>query len=146
MKKIFRAIFRFFAAIFKGIYKVIDKILITPISKFVYYIGDKITSNNWSLDKFLNKPNTLVYVSLILAFGMYLAVDLKVVDLSETEAVILTNQPITAVYNEEAYVVEGIPESADIVLTGRKSDLYLAEQLGDHKLTLDLTNYSAGAN
>lgn len=146
MKKIFRAIFRFFAAIFKGIYKVIDKILITPISKFVYYIGDKITSNNWSLDKFLNKPNTLVYVSLILAFGMYLAVDLKVVDLSETEAVILTNQPITAVYNEEAYVVEGIPESADIVLTGRKSDLYLAEQLGDHKLTLDLTNYSAGAH
>ena len=146
MKKMFKKIFKFFAIIFKGIYRIIDKLLITPISKFVYFIGDKLTSNNWSFDKFLNKPNTLVYVSLVLAFAMYLAVDLKVVDLSETEAVILTNQPITAVYNEEAFVVEGIPESADIVLTGRKSDLYLAEQLGDHKLTLDLTNYSAGTH
>ncbi len=146
MKKIIRKIFRFFAVIFKGIYKIIDKFLITPISKFVYFIGDKLTSNNWSFDKFLSKPNTLVYVSLVLAFAMYLAVDLKVVDLSDTEAVILTNQEITAVYNEEAFVVEGIPESADIVLTGRKSDLYLAEQLGDHKLTLDLTNYSAGTH
>lgn len=146
MKKIIRKIFRFFAVIFKGIYKIIDKFLITPISKFVYFIGDKLTSNNWSFDKFLSKPNTLVYVSLFLAFAMYLAVDLKVVDLSDTEAVILTNQEITAIYNEEAFVVEGIPESADIVLTGRKSDLYLAEQLGDHKLTLDLTNYSAGTH
>jgi YbbR domain-containing protein len=146
MKKIIRKIFRFFAVIFKGIYKIIDKFLITPISKFVYFIGDKLTSNNWSFDKFLSKPNTLVYVSLVLAFAMYLAVDLKVVDLSDTEAVILTNQEITAVYNEEAFVVEGIPESADIVLTGRKSDLYLAEQLGDHKLTLDLTDISEGTH
>ena len=29
---------------------------------------------------------------------------------------------------------------------GRKSDLYLAEQLGDHKLTLDLTDYGAGTH
>lgn len=142
----FRKIFKFFTVIFKGIYRVIDKIIITPLSKLVYFISDKFTSNNWSLDKFLNKPNTLIYISLICAFGMYLAVDLKVINLAETEAVVLSNQTITAEYNEEAYVVEGIPEGADIVLMGRRSDLYLAEQLGDHKLTLDLTNYSAGTH
>ena len=144
MKKIFRGIFRFFAKIFKFLYKMIDRFIITPVSKGVYFLGDKLSNRNGGLDKFLNRPNTLIYVSLVCAIAMFLAVDLKVIDLSETEAVILTNQNISAIYNEEAFVVEGIPESADIVLTGRKSDLYLAEQLGDHKLTLDLTDYDAG--
>lgn len=144
MKKIFRGIFRFFAKIFKFLYKIIDRFIITPVSKGVYFLGDKLSNRNGGLDKFLNRPNTLIYVSLVCAIAMFLAVDLKVIDLSETEAVILTNQNISAIYNEEAFVVEGIPESADIVLTGRKSDLYLAEQLGDHKLTLDLTDYDAG--
>ena len=77
---------------------------------------------------------------------MFLAVHLKVLLLVENEAIILSNQTVTAEYNEEAFVVEGVPEGADIVLMGRKSDLYLAEQLGDHKLTLDLTDYSAGTH
>ncbi|MDY6072470.1 MAG: CdaR family protein, partial [Bacilli bacterium] len=80
------------------------------------------------------------------AFAAFFAVDRKVINLVETEAIVLSNQPVVAEYNEEAYVVEGIPESADIVLMGRKSDLYLAEQLGDHKLTLDLTGLSAGTH
>ena len=146
MKKIIRGIFRFFAAIFKWIYKIIDKFIITPLSKFAYFISDKLSNRNGRLDKFLNKPNTLIYISLICAFGMFLAIDLKVVTLVENEAIVLSNQPITAEYNEEAYVVEGVPDGADIVLMGRRSDLYLAEQLGEHKLTLDLTDYSAGTH
>lgn len=128
------------------LYKVIDALLVTPISKAVYFIGDKLSNRNGNLDKFLNKPNTLIYVSLICAFAAFFAVDRKVINLVETEAIVLSNQPVVAEYNEEAYVVEGIPESADIVLMGRKSDLYLAEQLGDHKLTLDLTGLSAGTH
>ena len=83
---------------------------------------------------------------MICAFAAFFAVDRKVINLVETEAIVLSNQPVVAEYNEEAYVVEGIPESADIVLMGRKSDLYLAEQLGDHKLSLDLTGLSAGTH
>ena len=29
--------------------------------------------------------------------------------------------PVKAVYNEEAYVIEGLPESADIILFGNSS-------------------------
>ena len=146
MKKMLKKIGKFFARLFKMLYKVIDALLVTPISKAVYFIGDKLSNKNGNLDKFLNKPNTLIYVSLICAFAAFFAVDRKVINLVETEAIVLSNQPVVAEYNEEAYVVEGIPESADIVLMGRKSDLYLAEQLGDHKLTLDLTGLSAGTH
>lgn len=146
MKKMLKKIGKFFARLFKMLYKVIDALLVTPISKAVYFIGDKLSNRNGNLDKFLNKPNTLIYVSLVCAFAAFFAVDRKVINLVETEAIVLSNQPVVAEYNEEAYVVEGIPESADIVLMGRKSDLYLAEQLGDHKLTLDLTGLSAGTH
>lgn len=146
MKKIFKKIGKFFTKFFKVLYRIVDVLLVTPISKAVYFIGDKLSSRNGNLDKFLNKPNTLIYVSLICAFAAFFAVDRKVINLVETEAIVLSNQPVVAEYNEEAYVVEGIPESADIVLMGRKSDLYLAEQLGDHKLSLDLTGLSAGTH
>ena len=146
MKKIFKKIGKFFAKVFKVLYRIIDVILVTPISKAVYFVGDKLSSKNGNLDKFLNKLNTLIYVSLICAFAAFFAVDRKVINLVETEAIVLSNQPVVAEYNEEAYVVEGIPETADIVLMGRKSDLYLAEQLGDHKLSLDLTGLSAGTH
>lgn len=146
MKKIMNKILKFISKLLKAIYKVIDIIIVTPISKFVYWAIDGSDTKNSKLDKFLNNPNTLIYVSLICALAVFFAVDLKVLNFSETEAIVLSNQPIKAEYNEEAYVVEGIPESADIVLMGKKSSLYLAEQLGDHKLTLDLTGYNVGTH
>ena len=146
MKKVLSSILKFFGKIFKILYKIIDVLLITPISKIVVTIGNAISNRGGSFDKFLNNPNTLIYVSLICAFAAFFAVDRKIINLRETESVVLSNVPIVADYNEENFVVEGIPESADIVLMGRKSDLYLAEQLGDHKLTLDLTDVSEGTH
>ena len=144
MKKRISKIPKFFGKIFKFLYKILDVVIITPLSKLVYMIKDLLTTRTGVLDKFLNNPNTLIYVSLVLAIVAFVLVDLNVIDLTETEATVLTNQPILADYNEEAYVVEGIPETADIVLMGNKSSLYLAEQLGDHKLTLDLSEYGKG--
>lgn len=145
MKKIVSKILKFFKRFFRIIYRLLDLIIITPVSKALYFIRDSL-SNKGRFDKFINNPNTLIYLSLIIAFIIFYAVDRKVINLTETEAIVLSNQSIKAEYNEEAYVVEGIPESADIVLMGRKSDLYLAEQLGDHQLTLDLTDLSEGAH
>lgn len=145
MKKIINSIFKLFKSIFRFLYKIVDVIIITPISKVLYFITDKIGGNG-GLEKILNNTNSLIYLSLIFAFITFVAVDRKVINLVETESIVLTNQPIVAEYNEEAYVIEGIPESADIVLMGRKGDLYLAEQLGDHKLTLDLSTLSAGTH
>ena len=31
-------------------------------------------------------------------------------------------------YNKEAYIIEGLPETADVTLIGRTVDLYLAKQ------------------
>ena len=44
-------------------------------------------------------------------------------------------------YNEEAYVVDGLVDNVDIILTGNKSAIYLAKQLGNHEVVLDLTDY-----
>ena len=146
MKKFLSSILKFFGKIFKIIYKILDLIIITPISKILYFISNSLsTKKGGGLDKFLNNPNTLIYISLICALVIFYAVDKKLLNLTETEAVVISNQPIIAEYNEEAYVVEGLPETADIVLMGTKDNLYLAQQLSEfHKLTLDLTDVSVG--
>lgn len=139
MNKIFKKIGKFL----KGIYNFIDKFIITPISRAVYYLNKKLKTNTSHVEKILNRPNVLVYLSLVFAIVVFLMVDSKVITLVETEAEVLTNQPVNVLYNKEAYVVEGLVDTVDIILTGRKSDLYLAKQLGDHEVLLDLTDYSA---
>lgn len=127
----------------KAIYNFIDKIIVTPISRAVYYLNKKLKNNTSHIEKILNRPNILVYLSLAFAVIVFFLVDSKVISLVETEAEVLTNQPVNVLYNKEAYVVEGLVDSVDIILTGRKSDLYLAKQLGDHEVLLDLTDYEA---
>ena len=142
-----KKIFKFIKMFFRTLYKLIDFVLITPLSRTVYFIGDKLGSKNGNFDKFFNNPNTLIFISLICAFAAFLTIDRKVITLVGNESVVLTKVPVVAEYNEESYVVEGLPKTADIVLMGRKSDLYLAEQLLDeHKLTLDLNDLSAGTH
>ena len=146
MKKFLSKILKFFGKFFRILYRIIDLLIVTPLSKLLYLISDGFSSKNGVFDRLLSNQNTLIYVSLICAFSAFFLVDMKVINLTQTEATVLTNQTIVAEYNEEAYVVEGIPESADVVLMGRKSDLYLAEQLGDHKLSLDLSKLSEGTH
>ncbi len=135
-----------FVRTFKAIIKFFDKIIITPFSKLAYTITDKLSIKSGSFEKFLNRPNTLLYLSLILAFTTFLLIDNRVINLISSESIVLENQTVEVEYNDEAYVVEGLPEDVDIVLMGRKMDLYLAEQLGDHKLTLDLSDYGVGTH
>ena len=39
-----------------------------------------------------------------------------------------------------------MPETVDITLTGRKSDIYLAKQLGEYEVVLDLSEYTPSDN
>jgi len=135
-----------FVRTFKAIIEFFDKFIITPLSKLAYIITDKLNIKSGTFEKFLNKPNTLLYLSLILAFCTFLLIDNRVINLISSESIVLENQPVEVEYNDEAYVVEGLPEDVDIVLMGRKMDLYLAEQLGDHKLSLDLSDYGVGTH
>lgn len=139
MSKIMKAIVNFF----KAIYHVIDKIIVTPISRFVYRLGAKFKNNPSKIEKFLNRPHILLYLSLFFAIGIFFLVDSQVITLVENEAEVLSKQPVNVLYNREAYVVEGLVDQVDIILTGRKSAIYLAKQLGDHDVVLDLTDYEA---
>ena len=140
MSKIFKGISKFF----KAIYNLIDKLLVVPISRLIYRISELLRNNSGKLEKILNRPNVLIYVSLFCAIAIFLLIDSKSISLVNDEAEVLSDQKVNVIYNEEAYVVEGVPEAVDITLIGRKSDLYLAKQLGEHEVVLDLSGYSAG--
>lgn len=129
--------------IFMSFYRIIDKIIVTPISRLIFNIREYLRNHNFKLDYIINRPNFIIYVSLILAVLMFVLIDSRVITLVESEAEVITNIPVKVNYNEEAYVVEGIPETVDIVLIGRKSDIYLAKQLGTNAVLLDLTDYEA---
>lgn len=135
-------IFNFFKTILQAIYNLLDKFIVTPISKIVYNFNKRINKGSGKVEKILNRPNMLLYLSLVLAIVVFVLIDSKVITLVETEAEIITNQPIKVEYNSEAYVIEDLPETVDITLIGRKSDLYLAKQLGENEVILDLTDYA----
>lgn len=140
MSKIFKPII----GLFKLIYKLIDKLIVIPISRLIYRTNEISRNNSGKVEKLLNRPNVLIYVSLFCAIAIFILIDTKAIDLVTDEAEILSDQPVNVIYNEEAYVVEGVPDSVDITLIGRKSDLYLAKQLGEHEVVLDLGGYSTG--
>lgn len=131
-------------AFLKAIYSVFDKILITPISRLMYKIGEISRDNSGKLEKILNRPNVLIYISLICAVAIFVLVDTQVINLTSNEAEIIEGQKVSVEYNQEAYVIEGVPETVDITLIGNKSTIYLARQFGEHNVTLDLTDYGTG--
>ena len=140
MSKIFSPIL----ALFKFIYKIIDKFIVVPISRLVYRLNELSRNNSGKFEKILNRPNVLIYVSLLCAIALFILIDSKTISLVSNEAEVLTDQVVNVIYNEEAYVVEGVPSTVDITLIGRKSDLYLAKQIGEHEVVLDLSDYSTG--
>ena len=139
MNKIGRALGRFF----KKCYQIIDSKFVTPISRAIYFLFDKLKNNPIHLEKFVSRPKVLVYISLALAIVTFFLVDSQVITLVETEAEILSNEPVNVIYNKEAYVVEGLVDSAYIIKKKKKSALYLAKQLGSHEVVLDLSDYEA---
>ncbi|MBR4693904.1 MAG: hypothetical protein IKP07_03750 [Bacilli bacterium] len=131
-----------FKNFFKNIYKVIDKLIVTPISTLVYKIQSRLGKDN-KLEKILNRPNVLLYISLVFAVLIFFIVDGKATQLVGNNAEFLTDIPVRVIYNSSAYVIEGVPETVDMTLIGRKGDLYLARQLGDNEVVLNLENYDA---
>ena len=132
--------------ILNPIIKVFDKIIIVPVTKVIVTISKKFESSGRGMEKFLSKSNNLLFISLALAVGIFIVIDQKIIYYSESSAEVLSNQPVKAIYNEEAYVIEGLPESVDITLIGNKANLYIAKQSGTNEVTLDLTDLKAGTH
>ena len=135
MKKIIRGIGLFF-----------DKWLITPITKLILIILEVLKNGGKSLDKLLNKKSTLVVVSLILAFGTFLIIDNEANIMIDQYAEVLYDQKVTATYNEELYVVEGIPKTVDVTLIGQKRHIFLASQSPSKGVAVDLTGLRPGTH
>lgn len=135
-----------FKKILKAISKFIDKKIILPITSFCVGISKKIKINGRGFEKLITRKPGLIIVSLIVALILFFVADTKSTSLIETSAEVLYDQPISATYNEEAYVVEGLPETVDITLIGRKSDVYLAKQLPTNDIAVDLTGLTPGVH
>lgn len=124
----------------------IDKKIIIPITKLVLLITSKFDTNNRKFENLLSRNNTLLFVSLFLAIVIFIIIDQKIIVFNDNAAEVLKNQPVTAIYNEEAYVVEGLPETVDITLIGSKTDLYIAKQSSSHDVTVDLNGLKPGTH
>lgn len=144
--KIIKNIFRTIAAILRSIYKTIDKFIIVPITKFILMISDKFGNRTDRLEKWLTRKNTLVFISLILAIGLFLYVDSESTIIVDDSAEVLYDQKVNVTYNSNSYVIEGLPKTVDVTLIGRKVDLYLAKQLANGSVTADLTNLKEGTH
>lgn len=140
MKKIIKSI----AKMFSHIISFFDKWLITPITKFILKLTDLFKDNSKNFDRFMSKKSTLIVISLILAFAVFVLIDQESSVMADQYAEILENQPVTAVYNEELYVVEGLPKEVDITLVGAKRHIFLAKQSPSKGVSVDLTGLSKG--
>ena len=71
MKKIVKKIKNFF----RNCYQFIDKIVITPITKLIYLITNKYGKSGKQIENWLSTTNTLLFVSLFLAFTLFIIID-----------------------------------------------------------------------
>ena len=139
-----KKISRFFGRIFRHIGLFFDKWLITPITKLILKIMSFGKSFAKAFDKVIGKKSTLLIVSLLLAFGVFIVIDQESNVMIDQYAEILYNQPVTAVYNEELYVVEGLPKDVDITLIGQRRHIFLAKQSPSKGVSVDLTGLKPG--
>ncbi len=132
--------------ILKKFARFIDKYIVVPMAKFVAYVMSKSGRSGRNFENWLSKTNTLLFVSLILAIAIFIVIDQKIILFTSNSAEVLKNQPVKVIYNEEAYVIEGLPETVDITLIGSKTDLYIAKQSSAHNVTVDLSGLKPGTH
>ena len=133
-----------FIKLFRPLVKIFDKILIRPVTKLILRLRDWANSVASIFDKMSNNKSFLLFVSLILAFGSFIIIDRERDVAMDQYAEIMYNQPVTAVYNDVQYVIEGLPETVDITLIGQKRHIFLAKQSPSKGVTVDLTGLKPG--
>ena len=132
--------------IVRGIYKFIDKRIILPVTKFFVFIAKKLKIADKPFEMFLKTKSSIIIISLIFSLVFFYFVDIKSTTLLETNAEVIYNRPVTASYNDEEYIVEGLPKKVDITLIGTKANLYLAKQLPKQNVVVDLSDLKPGVH
>lgn len=142
MKKLIKAICRFIGKIILFF----DKILITPLMKLFMKISDFFKHNVKGLEKYLTTKKALLVISLLIAFLAFYTLDKNSSIMMNNYAERIYGEQVTAIYNEEAYVIDGIPKTADVVLIGNKSNIFLAKQYPTKGISVDLRELSVGTH
>ena len=132
--------------IFKSIFNLIDRHIILPITRIVFKTTKKISVPNKKIETMLSKQTTLLFVSLFIAITTFIVVDRKIISFSSQTAEVFKDQEVNVIYNEEQYVVEGLPEKVDVTLIGSKADLYIAKQSANNGVTVVLTGLTPGTH
>ena len=130
---------------FGRIWRFVDRKIVMPITRFLMKLARWFSNSNKALEIFLSKSNTLLFISLIFAVLVFIFIDQKMNLFTNTSAEVLKERKVNVVYNEEAYVVEGLPEKVDITLMGSRSDLFIAKQ-SSAKVTVDLSGLKPGTH
>lgn len=141
-----KKVMKFLSSIFSPIHKLIDKLIVFPISKLVLFISNKMDKPSKKVESWLSKTNTLLFISLIMAIAIFIVIDQKKLEYSESSAEVITSREVNLLYDEDNYVVEGIPASVDITLIGNKVDLYIAKQSPVNAVTMDLWGLKPGTH
>lgn len=128
----------------KKIYKFFDRNIIVPITKLIINLGKKLKKINKPLEMVSKSKSATIIISLLIAGLFCYYIQERSNTLLETNAKVLYAQPVTAIYNEEEYVVEGLPETVDITMIGTKANLYLANQLPSQAVSVDLRDLGVG--
>ncbi len=132
--------------IFSPIVNFFDKILISPITKLILKVNDYFKDNNHGFERILNNRQALIIISLLFALVTFYIIDQEKVSLVDDNAEIIYGVPVTSVYNEEAYVIEGLPETVDVTLIGKKWNVYLAKQYPAEEISVDLSDLGPGTH
>lgn len=131
---------------FHNLWRIIDRKIIVPLTKLILKVTGNFDNSGRKFENWLSRPTTLLFISLFLSVAIFIVIDRKIINFSENSAEVLSNQPVTVKYNEEAYVIEGLPETVDITLIGSKTDLFIAKQSSSYDVTMDLTGLKPGTH
>ncbi len=133
-----------FVRLFRKLGSIFEKLIINPLTKLLIKGQSFIDAIGRYFDKMSSNKSFLLIVALVLAFATFVIIDREGDVAIDQYAEVLYDQPVTAVYNEELYVVEGLPEKVDITLLGQKRHIFLAKQSPSTGVTVDLTGYKPG--
>ncbi len=132
--------------IFQKLTGFIDKKIVMPITRIIVKVTKGFESSEKTIERWLSKPNTLLFISLLCAIIVFIVIDQRIIVFTNQTAEVIKDQTVDAIYNEEAYVVEGLPETVDITLMGNRSDLFIAKQSTTSKVAVDLSGLKPGAH
>ena len=110
---------------FKGIANLFDRYIIMPITRLIYKITKNINVPNKKFETWLSKSSTLLFISLFIAIFAFIAVDQKIISLSNQTGLKPGTHKVNIKYDlgksKIDYSVN--PSVANVTIYEKKSDM-----------------------